>query len=404
MKDSTFSKYQIFLIVILTILQFTVVLSYAVISPLGDMMMKDLNIDTAQFGLLISGYAFGACISGVLAASFADKYDRKTFLLFFYVGFLIGLFLCSMARSYSLLLLARTVTGVFGGVINSIALAIVADSFALNQRGRVMGFIQMAFSVSQILGIPVGLVIANKWGWNSTFMVIALVSIITGLVIKLKMNPINKHIGKKNNINPLNHLWRILTNKKYSSGFALITLVSLGGAMIMPFSASFLINNIHISQIELPIFYLVSGFASIFIMIYVGKLSDIYPQKNVFFVGAVLTISMILIFTNLGPQPLWLVTLINIVLLTGINGRAIPAMALNTAVPSAEDRGGYMSLCSAYQQLANGIGALSAGIIIIQEDKNAPLENFNLVGLVVCLAAIICVFLIQNVAKQISTE
>lgn len=389
----------------LTILQFSVVLSFAVISPLGDMMMKDLDIDTAQFGLLISGYAFGACISGVFAASFADKYDRKSFLLFFYAGYLIGLFLCGFADSYYLLLVARTTTGIFGGVINSIALAIVADTFLLNQRGRVMGYIQMAFAVSQIIGIPVGLVIANQWGWNSTFIVIGIVSIFIGLFILFKMRPIKSHLNapKKNN-NPLQHMLSILTKRRYFAGFALITLVSLGGSMIMPFSASFLINNVHIGQSELPIFYLASGIASIFIMIYVGKLSDEYPKRLVFFFGAIMTIIMILIFTNLGPQPIWLVIIINILLLTGINGRLIPAMALNTAVPVLEDRGGYMSLCSAVQQFANGFGALLSGLIILQPTKTSPLENFNIVGLVVCVAAIICIFLIKQVAKQVGAR
>lgn len=404
-SEPKFTSYQIFLIAMLTILQFTVVLGFAVISPLGDMMMKDLSIDTAQFGLLISGYAFGACLSGIFAASYADKYDRKTFLLFFYVGFLIGLFLCGIARSYYLLLLARTITGVFGGVINSIALAIVADIFALNQRGRVMGYIQMAFSVSQIIGIPIGLVIANKWGWNSTFIVIGVVSIFIGLLILFKMQPITTHLAAtQSNKKPLQHMLSILTKRRYFAGFALITLVSLGGSMIMPFSASFLINNVHIGQTELPIFYLASGIASIFIMIYVGNLSDKYPKRLVFLGGAIMTIIMILIFTNLGPQPIWLVIIINILLLSGINGRLIPAMALNSAVPALEDRGGYMSLCSAVQQFANGFGALLSGVIIVQATKTSPLENFNIVGLVVCVAAIICIFLIRQVAKQVGAR
>ena len=170
LKNQKFTPYQVFLIGILTLLQITVVFGYAVVSPLGDTMMRDLHIDTSQFGFLISGYAFGACVSGFFSASIADKFDRKKFLLFFYTGFLIGTFLCGFSTDYHLLLVARTLTGVFGGVIGSIVLSIVADIFALSQRGRVMGFIQMAFSVSQIVGIPFGIFVIEHWVWNDIFL------------------------------------------------------------------------------------------------------------------------------------------------------------------------------------------------------------------------------------------
>lgn len=403
--ENRFTPYQIFLVALLTTLQFTIVLSYTIISPLGDMMMKDLRIDTTQFGLLVSGYAFGACVSGILAASYADRFDRKKFLIFFYIGFLIGLFICGVARSYPILLFARTITGVFGGVINSIALAIVADMFAIGQRGRVMGFIQMAFAVSQIIGIPIGLIIANNWGWNSTFIVIGAFSILVGIIIQVKMQPLKPHKSTDDELlYPLQRLWSIIRKRGYFAGFLLVMLVSIGGAMIMPFTAAFLINNVLIPQEELPLLYLISGVASIFIMIYIGKLSDKYSKKQVFLVGAIITVLMTTLFTNLGPTPLWLVIVINIILLGGINGRLIPTMALNTAVPTPHDRGGYISICSAFQQLANAIGAFAAGVIIIQDGEYSQLQNFDKVGYIVSAIAIICVFLIHYVAKHVQRQ
>ena len=405
LKNQKFTPYQVFLIGILTLLQFTVVFGYAVVSPLGDTMMRDLHIDTSQFGFLISGYAFGACVSGFFSASIADKFDRKKFLLFFYTGFLIGTFLCGFSTDYHLLLVARTLTGVFGGVIGSIVLSIVADIFALSQRGRVMGFIQMAFSVSQIVGIPFGIFVFEHWVWNDIFLSIGAMGVILGFVILFKMQPIKTHLSQATqNEKPLVHLWKILTNKKYFAGFALVMLVSLGSAMIMPFSPTFLINNIHIVQNDLIYLYMASGIASVFIMIYIGRLSDIFPKRTVFLVGALVTVVMTMVFTTLSPQPLWVVILINIVMLTGINGRLIPTMALNTAMPSVDDRGGYMSLCSSFQQLSNGLGAMVSGLIIVQKGEGSPLEHFDKVGIIVSIAAIICIFLIQRVAKQVGAR
>ncbi|WP_262493960.1 MFS transporter [Flavobacterium beibuense] len=172
-----FSSHQKLVIAMLGLTQFTVILDFMVISPLGDILMKNLDMTTANFGFAVSAYAFSAGISGLLAAGFADKFDRKKLLIFFYTGFILGTFCCAMANSYLTLVAARIVTGLFGGVIGSVSLAIVTDLFILEQRGRVMGFIQMAFATSQILGIPLGLYFANNWGWHSSFLMIVVLAI-----------------------------------------------------------------------------------------------------------------------------------------------------------------------------------------------------------------------------------
>src|SRR5688572_1800028 len=157
MRDSmtrTFSRYEVFLITVLTFLQFTIVLDFMVLSPLSAILLPELKITTAQFGMVVSAYAWSAGVSGLLAAGFADKFDRKKLLLFFYSGFVIGTFLCGIATDYTFLLIARIVTGIFGGVIGSVVLAIVTDIFSLNVRGRVMGFLQMAFAGASVLGLP----------------------------------------------------------------------------------------------------------------------------------------------------------------------------------------------------------------------------------------------------------
>src|ERR1051325_6649674 len=101
-----------------------------------------MSLTTKQFGFAVSGYAFSAGISGLLTAGFADRFDRKKLLLFFYIGFISGTLFCGLSHNYVMLLAARTLTGLFGGVIGSISLAIVADLFPIHQRGRAMGYIQ----------------------------------------------------------------------------------------------------------------------------------------------------------------------------------------------------------------------------------------------------------------------
>src|SRR6187549_3362455 len=192
-----FTSYQVLVILLLAFTQFTVVLDFMVMSPLGDMLMKSMDLHTDQFGFAVSAYAFSAGISGLLTAGFADRFDRKKLLLFFYVGFIAGTLFCGVTSSYPMLIAARIVTGLFGGVIGSISMAIVADLFPLEQRGRVMGFMQMGFGASQVLGIPIGLYIANIWGWQSPFLMIVGLAIIIWTSVMLQMRPIIKHLELK---------------------------------------------------------------------------------------------------------------------------------------------------------------------------------------------------------------
>jgi hypothetical protein len=153
--DAGFTSYQKLVVALMAFLQFSIILDFMVMSPLGAMLMPALQVTPSQFGLMVSAYAFSAGISAVLAAGFADRFDRKNFLLFFYVGFILGTFLCAMAPTYAFLLFGRIVTGIFGGVIGSVVLAITTDLFPLQMRGRVMGVVQTAFAASQILGLPI---------------------------------------------------------------------------------------------------------------------------------------------------------------------------------------------------------------------------------------------------------
>jgi predicted MFS family arabinose efflux permease len=227
--EKKFTPYQVMVIILLALTQFTVVLDFMVMSPLGDMLIKSMSLSTSQFGFAVSGYAFSAGISGFLTAGFADRFDRKKLLLFFYVGFIGGTLFCGLSTTYPMLLAARIITGLFGGVIGSISLAITADLFPLHQRGRAMGFMQMGFGASQVLGIPISLYIANHWGWQSPFLMIVGLAFIIWIMTMLKLRPITKHLEVKSEKTAIAHLWHTIRQRDYRTGFLLTALLSLGG-------------------------------------------------------------------------------------------------------------------------------------------------------------------------------
>lgn len=399
-----FSSYAVFVIVILALTQFTVVLDFMVMSPLGDMLMKSMNLTTAQFGFSVSSYAFSAGISGLLTAGFADRFDRKKLLLFFYVGFIVGTLCCGLATSYIMLITARIITGLFGGVIGSISMAIVADLFPIEKRGRVMGFMQMGFGASQVLGIPISLYLANIWGWQSPFFMIVVLSVIIWVITIVKLQPITMHLEVQSDRNAFAHLWHTLAKRHYRGGFLATAFLSLGGFMMMPWGSAFAINNLKITPQQLPILFMVAGVSTLFIMPVIGKLSDKIDKFKLFAIASLWMIVVVLVYTNMTATPFWIVMVINIVLMIGIMGRMVPSMALASALPQMQDRGAFMSINSSLQQIAGGVAAAIGGLIVVQKDKFSPLEHYDTLGYVITLILLVCIYLVYRVSKLVNVR
>ncbi len=402
-KEPLFTKYQAFIIAILAIVQFTVILDFMVLSPLGAQLMEELKISTSQFGWVVSAYAFSAGGAGIIAAGFADRFDRKKLLLFFYTGFIFGTLLCAIAPSYQFLLMARIVTGLFGGVLGSVSFAIITDLFKLEVRGRVMGFVQMAFAASQILGIPVGLVLANNFGWHSPFWMIVIFSILVCVSLIMYMKPIDAHLELKNDRNAFQHLAKTISNTTHIRAFLATVLLATGGFMLMPFGSAFSIHNLGLTMKQLPILYGITGVSSILFGPLLGKLADRIGKFNLFFMGTAISMAMVAIYTHLQITPLWVVTALNIILFVGISSRMISSSALISAIPQPQDRGAFMAINSAIQQLSGGVAAALAGIIVVKTESGY-LEHYPELGYVVMVSMVIALVMMYVVDRHVKKK
>jgi predicted MFS family arabinose efflux permease len=397
---STFTRYEGFVIALLAVLQFTIILDFMVLSPLSAILLSTLDITTAQFGLVVSAYAWSAFASGLMAAGFADRFDRKKMLIFFYTGFLIGTLLCGIAPTFEFLLVARIVTGIFGGVIGSIVFAIVTDLFAVEVRGRVMGFVQMAFAGAQVLGLPIGLYLANKMGWHSPFLMIVGLGILVGVVIVLYMRPVNAHLTAKHEHNAIEHLSKTIANPRYLRAFAATTLLATGGFMLMPFGAAFAVNNLGILQDDIPMLYLITGIFSMVSSPLVGKLSDKLGKYLIFSIASVILILVVNVYCNLGLTPLWIVIAFSVVMFINVSARIISASALMSAVPSPRDRGAFMSVNASVQMMSGGVASLAAGMIVYQTESGM-LVNYEIVGYVVSCATVITIIMMYFINRMV---
>ncbi|MFT4031257.1 MAG: MFS transporter [Siphonobacter sp.] len=398
-SSKKFTRYEAFVIAILAILQFTIILDFMVLSPLGAILMPTLHITPQQFGWVVSAYALSAGASGLLAAGFADTFDRKKLLLFFYTGFTLGTFLCSIANSFYFLLFARIFTGIFGGVIGSICAAIITDLFRMEVRGRVMGFVQMAFATSQVLGIPIGLYLANHLGWHSPFTMIVAFCILIGIAIILYLKPIDAHLKLTIEHSAFTHLMKIISQPNYLLAFATTTLLAMGAYMLMPFGSAFSVHNLGINFADIPTIYIITGISSMIAGPLLGRFSDKIGKYRLFIIGSLIAITMTCIYGNLGVTPIITAILINVVLFIGITSRIISSSALMTAIPQPKDRGAFMSINSSVQQIAGGVAAAAAGFIV-KETPSGYLERYDILCYVVSAGMILSMVMMYFVNRM----
>jgi predicted MFS family arabinose efflux permease len=397
-----FTRYQIIVVTILTIIQFTVLVDFMIVTPLGVLLLEALNVTTHQFGLLVSAYAFSAGASGLLVAGFADKFDRKKLLLFFYTGFVFSTFFCGIAPSYPFLLAARIVTGLFGGVVGAITFAIIADLFPLEARGRVIGIMMSDFAASQVLGIPLGLYLSNAMGWRAPFFMIAAVSAVVGVVIFTQLRPVDDHLKMPSNRNAFRHLLTTMKRPRYQWGFACTAFLALPGFLLMPFSSAFSVYNMGIKLDNLPMVYMVTGLGTIVTGPVMGRASDRVGKFRIFVAASTLAIVVVSYYTHVGNTPLWLVIGLDIVLLTALTVPLIAFEALASAIPESQDRGAYMSLSFSLQQIGAGVASAVAGLVVSQGPEGL-LQNYDRLGYIVSGVIVVTIFFVSKINRIVNT-
>lgn len=374
------SKQEKILLFILASVNFTHIMDFMIMMPLGPQLIDIFKISPREFGFVISSYSLSAGISGFFAAFFVNNFDRKKVLLFAYIGFMIGTFACAIAPTYILLCAARVLAGIFGGMIGSQVLSIVADVFTYERRASAMGRIMMAFSLASVVGVPSGLFLTNHFGWHSTFFVIAAMGVvITFLIIKFIPN-LDAHLkSDAPKRNPFHVITDIIQNPNQLRALLLSVVIMLGHFSIIPYISPSLVGNAGFSQNDIYLIYLVGGALTMFTAPLVGKLADRRGKYPVFLVFALLSMIPLWLITNLYVVPLYVILSIAGIFFIFSNGRLIPTQAMVSSVVTPQQRGGFMAINSSVQLLAQSL-ATSIGGLIIHKTPTGYIENYQYVG------------------------
>lgn len=385
------------LLFILACINFTHIIDFMIMMPLGPQLMQIFDISPRQFGFVVSAYGLSAGVSGFLSAFFVDNYDRKKVVLFAYTGFVVGTLACAFAPTYEILILTRTIAGTFGGLIGAQVLSIVADTFEYERRATAMGFITTAFSLAAVVGIPAGLFLASKFGWHSPFVILGSLGIIVIFLIYRFVPQLDKHLHNRHpKQSPFAVITDITRNPNQLRALLLSIVIMLGHFSIIPYISPTLVANVGYSQDNIFLIYLVGGLCTIFSAPLVGKLADRKGKIPVFITFAILSMIPIFLITNMFSGVLWGVLLISAIFFVFSNGRLIPTQAIISGVVSPQQRGSFMAINSSVQLFAQAI-ATNIGGFIIHKTPSGYLENYPYVG----YYAIIMIFLSIFIAKTV---
>jgi predicted MFS family arabinose efflux permease len=392
-----------FLLWTLAAINFTHIVDFMILMPLGPQLMRIFEISPREFGLLVSSYTFSAGLSSFLGAFILDKYDRRTILLWVFTGFLFGALACAFSPNYSILLISRIISGVFGGLTSALVLSIIGDVIPDVRRGRAMGLVMAAFSVASVIGVPFGLFIASISNWHAPFFFLAGMSLLILWMIYKFIPSITAHLEKQQfKPSPIQVIQRVTGNGNQMRAISLTIMMMLGQFAIIPFLSPYMVANVGFSEIELTYIYMAGGFFTIFTSPWVGRMTDKYGKIKVFTIFMTFNVIPIGVITHLGQTPIPYVLLISTMFFVTSNGRMVPAAALITGTAKSENRGSFLSFNSAVQQLSAGLASFLAGLILA-EGVNGELLNYDTVGYFAIVLSLLCIPLARRI-KVIDTD
>jgi DHA1 family inner membrane transport protein len=359
--------------------QFTHILDYMIMMPLGAELMKVFRISPAQFSYLVAAYGLAAGISGLAGGFVLDRFDRKRSLVVLYAGFGIATLACALAPTHHTLLLARLAAGAFGGLAGSMVNAMVADIIPPARRGRAMVYVVAAFPLASVLGVPLGLFLAADFSWHAPFFLLAGCSAVILLLAGLALPPIRTAVHDHQ---PLRQMREIVSHGIHLRAFAVTAVLVMAGGTLIPFIAPSYIANVGLdARVQLPITYMVGGIATALSTPLVGWLSDHMDRLKLLTIMSVGASVVAIVITRMGPSSLLFACVMMAFFMVTMSGRFSPAMTMVTNAVEARYRGGFMSVNAALQQAASAGANILAGHFVTQT-RSGQLQGLPLLGFV----------------------
>jgi DHA1 family inner membrane transport protein len=382
------------ILLVLAAVQFTHIMDFMVMMPLAPQLMRELDLGAGQFSALVAAYSIAAGVVGLLSAPFIDRFDRRTLLLWMYAGFTIATLLCGLAPDAHTLLIARAVGGAFGGISGSLCLAIVSDIVPPERRAAGIGIVMTAFAVAASIGVPVGLQLAQTFGWRSPFTFVAAFGAIVWCVAFKFIPPVRGHLQSGEHKDRA--FKELLRDANAGRAIVFMAVMVLGHFSIIPLLSAHFVGDMALPEKYLSLVYVIGGIASVVTAPYAGRLADRHGRQRVFTYMVIGASVIILAIANAGALPVWGTLVLVGFFFTFGSGRFVPGQAIVTlAVPSSR-RGAFLSLTSCTRDLVSGVSTTLGGWIVTKQ-PNGHLLHFNYLGWIAVGFGLLSIILARTV-------
>ena len=377
-------------------IQFTYILDFMVMMPLGPQFTRLFDISDAQFGALVSAYTFSAGASGLAASAYLDRFDRKRLLVVLYTLFALSTMGCALAMTYGQFFVARVGAGIFGGVLSALIQTILADVVPFERRGRAMGVVMSSFSVSTVAGVPLGLYLAAAFSWHAPFWLVVGLCGVFGAMAYWTVPQLRAHLDHPDRHSVWGEIVATVQERNHQWSFAFTMVSILTGFMIIPYITIYLETNLAVSNRDIPLLYLAGGAATLVSARWIGVLSDRLGKRYMYERLAALVGIPLFTLTLMPPAPFWVLTLVYVLFFVIVSGRMIPSMAVVSAAANPRRRGTFMAISGALQSFAMGLAALVGGLII-GRSADGQVTGYWITALLGTLASFASVWLIRRI-------
>ena len=388
-----------YLLLTLAGMQFSHILDFMIMMPLGPILMREFAISTHEFGFLVASYSFSAAFAGLLAATFVDKFERKRLLLTVFALFGLATLACGLSPSYSTLLIARGLAGAFGGIMGAMVQTLVGDLIPFERRATASGVISASFSLSTVAGVPLSLWLANHFQWRAPFILIACTTVLFLIVALRHLPDVRHHLNQEKRAHPFSAMFEALTDANHLRALIFTMLILFSGFTVIPYITIYAVSNVGIAQQDIFYIYLIGGAATLITSRQIGRWADAAGKVKIYRIMAVAATLPLFAVTQVGAAPLWVWLICTTLFFVLISGRMIPAMAIITSAAQPRLRGTFMSLNSATQQLASGLAATLAGFITTQ-NAAGQIIGYDRVGYVAIVANLLAIAFVARIVMH----
>jgi predicted MFS family arabinose efflux permease len=394
------------LILVLLMIQFTHMVDFVIIMPLGGRLMGELGIGTREFGAVVSAYAWAAGLASLVGGAVMDRFDRRSLLLVMYAGFTLATLFCGLAPGYGWLLVGRVLAGATGGLSAVAIMAVIGDAFEPAKRGRAIGAVTSAFAVASIAGLPIGLEIAAWFGRGAPFVALAGLSAGVWAVGWWRLPAVRGHLSAARR-DPLAEYAAVAREPNHLWAFAFSFFLVMGTFTVAAFIGPYLSATNGWTEADLKWLYLAAGLCTLVGMNVVGRLADRTGRRPLFRAMAVGALVMAVAITTVPMTTLPAAAVMLSLFMVLAAGRMVPAQAILLGAARPEVRGAFLSLNTAVQHVATGAAPMVAGALLTTTTDAAgrvvSMAGFPLVGLVAAGTAAVSLVLAGRVRPAAAT-